>query len=109
MNLLKPDPKYRRGFKDPERMAAIHNIPCSLCYTKGWTQATRTTAHHRHGYGAGKKESDLLTMSLCETHHQSGRGAFHNLNREDFEELYNVTQDELIEITDELLEDYADY
>jgi len=105
VNLLKPDPSLRRGFKDPKRMAAIQNIPCSLCYHKGWQQKTRTMAHHRHGYGAGKKESDLLALSLCEFHHQTGPDAFHKLNRVAWEEKFGVTQDFLIELTNKILDE----
>ena len=105
VNFLKPDPKFRRGYKDPKRMAAIQNIECSLCYHLGEKQTTRTMAHHRHGYGAGKKESDLLTMSLCEFHHQEGPDAFHKLSRVAWEKKFGVTQEELIEITNKLLDE----
>lgn len=104
MNLLKPDPKLRNGYKDPKRMAAIHNLPCSLCFLKGWKQTTRTTAHHLHGGGLGQKKSDLLSMSLCDNCHQKGEFAFHKIGRVAWEEKFNVTQEDLIEITNKMLE-----
>jgi hypothetical protein len=104
MNNLKQDPKYRNGYKDKARLAAIHNLPCSLSYLKGWKQTTITEAHHLHGGGMGKKSSDLLTMSLAREHHTSGKNAFHKIGRVAFEELHNCTQEDLIEITNKLLE-----
>jgi len=104
INLMKPPPELRRGFKDPKRMEAIHNIPCSLCYLKGWTQKTITTAHHKHGEGMGLKVSDLLTCSLCASHHQTGQDAFHHIGRVAFEKKFNTTQDDLILLTNKLLD-----
>lgn len=106
MNLLKPDPIYRNGYKDPKRMKAIHNIPCSLCILINEKQTTPTTAHHKHGYGAGRKTSDMLAISLCDSHHQNGSKAFHKLNRKKWEEEFNTTQEDLLEITNKLLEYY---
>ncbi len=61
--------EYRNGYKDPERMAAIHEIGCSACIRNKLTQQYPTEAHHLIGYGMGKKPSDLLTISLCDLHH----------------------------------------
>jgi len=121
VNYLKPDPKYRRGHKDPKRLAAIHNLPCSLCYELGRRQTSVTEAHHKHGEGLGVKASDLHTMSLCRDDHTSGPFAFHFIGRKEFEKKYRVAlnipdpedaeegqatnvQDKLIEITNKLLE-----
>tara|TARA_R110000796_G_scaffold186927_1_gene303872 strand:+ start:562 stop:885 length:324 start_codon:yes stop_codon:yes gene_type:complete len=103
MNYLKVEPEFRNGYKDKERMKVIHSIPCSLCIFLDETQRTVTTAHHRHGYGAGKKTSDLLAISLCDDHHQKGPKAFHKLNRIPWEEEFGTDQIELLEITNELL------
>jgi len=103
-SFLKPEPHLRNGYKDHIRLAAIHNLPCSLCYLKGWTQTSRTAAHHLHGEGMGKKTSDRLAMSLCDFCHQNGEFAFHKIGRVAWEEKFNVTQQDLIEITNKLLE-----
>lgn len=95
--------ELRNGYKDKQRMSDIHMIPCSLCFLKGWTQKTRTTAHHKVGMGLGKKASDLLSMSLCESHHQTGQDAFHHIGRPAFEKKFNVTQEDLILLTDKML------
>lgn len=101
---LKPSKEFRAGFKDPARMKAIHDLPCSLCYLKGWKQKTKTAAHHLHGGGMGKKASDLLTMSLCDDCHQKGEFAFHKIGRIAWEEKFDTCQHDLIEITNKMLE-----
>lgn len=100
----KAEEHLRNGFKDKQRMSDIHMIPCSLCFLKGWTQKTRTTAHHKVGMGLGKKASDLLSMSLCDDHHQKGQEAIHHIGRVKWEETFDVSQDDLITLTDKLLE-----
>jgi len=102
-SFLKPEKEFRAGFKDPARMKAIHDLPCSLCYLKGWQQKSPTTAHHLHGGGMGKKASDLLTMSLCDDCHQKGEFAFHKIGRVAWEEKFDVDQNMLIEITNKML------
>lgn len=101
--MLKEIPELRNGFKDPARMKAIHDLPCSLCLLKGWQQKTKTTAHHKVGLGLGKKASDRLSMSLCESCHQTGSNAIHHIGRAAFEKKF-ASQDELIALTDQLLE-----
>jgi hypothetical protein len=104
VNLLKPDFRLRRGYKDKKRLAAIHNLPCSLCFLKGWKQTSKTIAHHQMGGGLGKKVSDLLTMSLCENDHTRGEFAIHHIGRVAWEEKFNVKETDLIEITNKMLE-----
>lgn len=103
MNLLKPSKELRNGYKDPKRMAAIHNLPCSLCYFLGRKQTSRTIAHHKIGKGLGKKASDLETMSLCENCHTKGQDAIHHIGKVAFEEKFGIDQDGLIEITNKML------
>lgn len=103
MNLLKPSKELRNGFKDPKRMAAIHNLPCSLCYFLNERQISKTIAHHKIGKGLGKKASDLETMALCENHHTKGQDAIHHIGKVAFEEKFGIDQEGLIEITNKML------
>lgn len=114
MNLLKPAPELRNGFKDPKRMAAIHEIECSACRRKGITQKYPTEAHHKIGMGMGKKASDLFTASLCDLHHNANfirdedakkinGWAIHKTPLKKWEAQWG-TQDDLIELTNKLLE-----
>jgi hypothetical protein len=114
VNLLKPDPKFRNGYKDPKRMEAIHDLPCLACKLKGIEQRYPTEAHHKIGMGLGLKASDLLSMPLCDLHHSArfirredshliNTWAIHKSILSDWESEWG-NQDELIEITNKLLE-----
>lgn len=102
-SFLKSSPEMRNGFKDPKRLAAIHDLPCVICLAKGLKQTTRTIAHHKIGMGLGKKASDVLTCAICENHHNKSEKGIHIMPLHEFEEEF-FTQDELIALTDKLLE-----
>jgi len=93
--------KLRNGYKDKQHLSDIHLIPCSNCFTKGREQTTKTIAHHKIGMGIGKKASDLLTCSLCDSCHTGNEG-IHNIPLNRWEEE-NLTQDELIIITNQMI------
>lgn len=103
MNLLKPDPKFRNGYKDPKHLARVAQLGCSLCFFLNEKQTSRTAVHHFHGGGMGKKASDLRVMALCDLHHQKGEFAFHHIGRIAFEEKFGIDQEGLIEITNRML------
>jgi len=104
MNLLKPDPKFRNGYKDKKRLRKIQDLPCSLCFFLGQQQTSKTIAHHKIGGGLGKKVSDLFTMALCDSHHTKGQDAIHHIGKVAFEEKFGIDQEGLIEITNKMLE-----
>ena len=101
---MKPPPEERNGYKDKERLAAIHQLPCVACAWIGQEQTTRTEAHHLIGYGLGKKASDLKTIPLCSKHHARGNmgEAIHETPLNQWESVFG-SQEELLEITNELL------
>lgn len=100
---MKPPKEFRRGYKDPKRLEAIHDLPCLVCKEFGLVQKTRTIAHHKIGLGMGKKASDLLTMILCEFHHDNySSESIHVMPLKRWEKKY-FTQDELILMTDRAL------
>lgn len=98
----------RNGYKNSDRLAAIHNLPCALSYKLGIRQNTVTQAHHKIGLGLGLKASDNLTMALSQEYHQTGQYAIHHIGTKAFERKFNTTQDELIEITNQLLSNLCD-
>ena len=103
MNNLKPDPTLRNGYKDQKHLEKVANLPCTLCFFLKQNQKTRTTVHHYHGGGLGKKASDLRVMALCDEHHQNGIFAFHKIGRIAFEEKFGIDQEGLIELTNRML------
>lgn len=103
MNYLKAPKELRNGYKDPKHLARVGQLCCSLCFFLGEKQKTRTTVHHFHGRGMGKKASDRRVISLCDAHHQSGEFAFHHIGRVAFEEKFGIDQEGLIEITNKML------
>jgi hypothetical protein len=105
---LKPPKELRNGFKDPKRLAAIHNLPCSLCFFLRTEQTSKTIAHHQIGLGLGKKASDRLAMSLCEFHHTKGQDAIHHIGRVAWEEKFDITEGDLILLTNKMLEKCSD-
>lgn len=104
-NMLNKKPEHlRNGYKNLERIKNIHEIGCSLCLYLQEPQTTPTQAHHKTGLGLGKKASDELSMALCFEHHQGGNKAIHHIGTKAFERIF-CTQDELIEITNRMLND----
>lgn len=95
--------ELRNGFKDPKRLADIHDLPCVVCSEFGLKQKTKTIAHHRIGKGLGKKASDLLTIALCESHHNTSPDGIHNMPLHAWEEKF-LSQDQGIRLTDLFIE-----
>lgn len=97
---MKPPKEFRRGYKDPKRLKAIHDLPCLVCKEFGLIQKNQTIAHHKKGIGAGKKASDKLTMAICDDHHNNyNPESIHVMPLKKWERKY-FTQDQLILMTD---------
>jgi hypothetical protein len=97
-NFLKPAPEFRNGYKDPKRLAKIHDLKCCACEKLGIDQQHPTEAHHLIGFGIGKKASDLFTIPLCSKHHARGNkgDAIHETPLKQWERKFG-TQQELLE------------
>lgn len=93
INLLKPPPEMRRGFKDKRRLEMVASYPCLVC-------GSPANVHHLAGIGNGKKASDLLTMPLCHFHHQGEEGIHQDIAG--FEEKHG-TQKEMINKVNEMI------
>jgi len=105
-SFLKPPLELRNGYKDKKHLASVATLGCLVCKLKNLKQTTRTVVHHKIGMGIGKKASDRLVMSLCDFHHNNtSPESIHNIPLWVWEERY-YTQDDLIEITNKLLEKY---
>jgi hypothetical protein len=100
INLMKPDPKFRRGHKDKKHRDKVGKLPCIACKLREERQQSPTEVHHYWGTGAGQKESDLLIFPLCNLCHTGSFGGAENgitihTNLEAFERNHG-TQAELV-------------
>jgi len=72
-------PRIKPGrVEDPQRLAAVRNLPCIACELAQEEQVYRTEAHHLRRdtstttYGRGQKAGDDETIPLCISHHWNG-------------------------------------
>lgn len=81
----------------------MFQIGCVLCrfLEKGYSESQM---HHIRKYG-GKREL-APTIPLCFRHHTGPEGV-HYMGRKRFEEHFKITQEELLEMTENLLHDYS--
>ena len=102
-SFLKPPIELRRGYKSPKHLGRVAEIPCMACRIGMAPKARRLNIHHLWGGGAGKKQSDLLTIPLCEFHHQVG-GVGHALHSglDVWEGKFGTQQNLILEIHEKL-------
>jgi hypothetical protein len=111
---LKPPPEERNGFKDPNHRERVRALPCLACKAENIEQRYRTEGHHKIGKGMGLKASDRLMFPLCDLHHNANfirdidkdkieTWSIHKSILSKWEERWG-DQDELIELTNKLLE-----
>lgn len=82
-----------------ERYGRMFRIGCVLCLylQRGYSEPQM---HHIRKYGG--KRSNAPTIPLCFRHHTGPEGV-HHMGRKSFEAHYQVTQEELLEMTEKLL------
>lgn len=78
MNLARRPPlglKPAKAKPNPAYLAAVHDLPCIICWSFGETQCTPTQAHHVFcGRFSQAKTPDEMAIPLCESHHQGSEG-----------------------------------
>ena len=84
---------------EKERYAKLARIGCILCLhlQRGYTEPQM---HHIRKYGG--KRDNAPTIPLCFAHHTGSEGV-HYLGRKRFEAQFEITQEQLLEMTEELL------
>ena len=90
--------------KDEKKyLSKIADLGCIICRRLGY-MGTPCEIHHVRGIGLGMwvRSSHYQTIGLCPTHHRGNIG-YHGLGRKAFERRYDVTERELLEQTQELL------
>jgi hypothetical protein len=90
--------------KDEKKyLSKIADLGCIICRRLGY-MGTPCEIHHVRGIGLGMgvRSSHYQTIGLCPSHHRGNIG-YHGLGRKAFERRYDVTERELLEQTQELL------
>lgn len=82
-----------------ERYGKLARIGCILCLhlERGFTEPQM---HHIRKYGG--KRDNAPTIPLCFNHHTGFEG-IHHMGRKRFEAHFQITQEELLELTEKLL------
>lgn len=63
--------KPERPARDYMHMARVKAMPCVICAEYGYRQNSPTQVHHCiHGRHGTRKVPDVMTVPLCEGHHQ---------------------------------------
>jgi len=78
----------------------IARLGCSLCRFVLKIEDTPTEIHHIRRAG---RRVDADVIGLCPIHHRGSSTGIHGLGRKGFEELYQTTEEELLELTLEIL------
>ena len=78
--------------------AKVANLGCSLCRYLGYGESPPELHHIRR---AGKR-SNAPVIPLCPEHHRGNTG-IHGMGRKRFESEYKITEEELLEQTESLI------
>lgn len=84
---------------EKEHYAKVANLGCSLCRYLGYGESPPELHHIRR---AGKR-SNAPVIPLCLEHHRGNTG-IHGMGRKAFEREYKVTEEQLLELTEKLIE-----
>ena len=73
----------------------LAGLGCILCIRLGYGEGTPAEIHHIR---KGGKRSNAPVIPLCPEHHRGNTG-IHHLGAKGFFKTYNVSEDDLLEIT----------
>ena len=85
---------------EKEKYAKIARLGCILCLHLG-NRGTPCEIHHIRRFGG--KRANAPVIGLCIEHHRGNTGV-HGLGAKGFEKHYQIGQEDLLEITEKLLE-----
>ena len=102
--ILYHEPTYTNLMKKQlkESYGEVANLGCILCFIKGQA-GTPCEIHHVRRLGGRRDLAPYI--GLCPEHHRGNTG-IHGLGNKGFVKYYNITQEELIEKTKELIGEY---
>ena len=78
-------------------------LGCSLCRHQG-NEGTPAELHHIR---RTSKRSNAPVIPLCPYHHRGSNTSIHGMGRRRFEREYAITEEQLLEQTQELLNAYS--
>ena len=84
---------------EKEHYGKVAGIGCILCYHLGHRR-TPCEIHHIRRFGG--KRDNAPVIGLCPEHHRGNTGV-HGLGAKGFEKHYQIGQEELLEMTERLL------
>jgi hypothetical protein len=85
---------------EKEKYRKISELGCSLCRHQG-NEGTECELHHIRRGGV---RSLSPVIGLCPYHHRGSNTSIHGMGRKRFEREYGITEEELLEQTDKLIE-----
>ena len=86
--------------REKELYRKIAELGCSLCRHLGH-EGTPAEIHHIRRFGG--KRANAPVIGLCPEHHRGNTGV-HGLGAKGFEKHYQIGQEDLLEMTEKLLE-----
>jgi hypothetical protein len=86
---------------EKQKFRKIAELGCSLCRHQG-NEGTECELHHiRRG---NIPRSTAPVIGLCPYHHRGSNTSIHGMGRKRFEREYAITEEELLEQTEKLIE-----
>ena len=85
---------------EKERYRKIAELGCSLCRHQG-NEGTPAELHHIRRGNIPRSQSPVIP--LCTYHHRGSNTSIHGMGRRQFEIVYQITQEELLEQTKRLI------
>lgn len=84
---------------EKEHYRKVAELGCSLCRHQG-NEGTPAELHHIRRTG---KRSNAPVIPLCPYHHRGSNTSIHGMGRKRFEAEYDITEEQLLEQTENLL------
>ena len=85
---------------EKERYRKIAELGCSLCRHQG-NEGTPAELHHIRRGNIPRSQAPVIP--LCTYHHRGSNTSIHGMGRRQFEIVYQITQEELLEQTKRLI------
>ena len=85
---------------EKKHLDKLARFGCVLCFYLGYGEGSPAQIHHIRRTG---KRKNAPVIPLCYAHHIGDEGV-HGLGRKAFEDKYDITEEELLKITQEAID-----